>query len=360
MRGEKLKINSGVGISYTKIGYDEDFTEDDLSLTKSYLDKFATRNLSFNTTLHYKFSNRLNLRAGLINKQIHYKFYRLSAEHDGEPMEEKLNSRGNTSTQQAFAQWQYKPTNELSFNAGLHYLRMAHNNTSSAEPRFSAKWNINNRSSMAAGYGLHSQVQTLNVYFAQQQLPNGNVLMSNRNLDLTKSHHYVLSYSYRLAKNMQLKTELYYQRLFNVPVATDDSSTLSAINIEYDYITDPLVNKGKGRNYGIEISLERYLHNNFYLTLSNSFYQSKYTATDGVERNTRFNGNYIITFITGKEFINERKSKVIGVNIKTIYAGGLRTTPIDLAASRQAGYTVFKEKEAYSLQNPAYFRTICG
>jgi outer membrane receptor protein involved in Fe transport len=200
-------------------------------------------------------------------------------------------------------------------------------------------------------------VQTLNVYFAQLQLPNGNAVLPNRNLDLTRSHHYVLSYSYRLAKNMQLKTEFYYQQLFNVPVATDDSSTLSTLNVEYDYITDPLANKGKGRNYGVEISLERYLYNNFYFTLSNSFYQSKYTAADGIERNTRFNGNYIITLIAGKEFVNECKSKTIGVNIKTIYAGGLRTTPIDLAASQQAGYTVFKEKEAFSLQNPAYFRS---
>ena len=116
----------------------------------------------------------------------------------------------------------------------------------------------------------------------------------------------------------------------------------------------------KEKNYGIEISLERYLKDNFYLTLNNSFYQSKYTAKDGVERNTRFNGNYLVTLITGKDFIIERKSKIFGVNLKTIYAGGLRTTPIDFDASQQQGYTVFKEKEAYTLQNAAYFRADIG
>jgi outer membrane receptor protein involved in Fe transport len=119
-------------------------------------------------------------------------------------------------------------------------------------------------------------------------------------------------------------------------------------------------NGGKGKNYGVEISLERYLKDNFYLTLSNSFYQSKYTAKDGVERNTRFNGNYLVTLITGKEFISERKSKTFGVNLKTIYAGGLRNTPIDFDASQLQGYTVFKEKEAYTLQNAAYFRADIG
>lgn len=355
--GSKLKINTGVGVSTTKIAYDEDFTEDDFSLTTSHREKFITKNLLFNITANYQFSKRLNLRAGFINKEINYKFYRLSADHDGDPLEEKLNSKGSTATRQAFAQWQYKPSNEVALTAGLHYLGLAHNNTSSVEPRFSAKWNMSNRSSLAAGYGLHSQVQTLNVYFAQTTSPTGEIIMPNRNLDLTRSHHYVLSYSYRLAKNMQLKAEVYYQQLFNVPVATHDSSTISTLNIEYDYITDPLVNKGKGKNYGVELSLEKYLQDHFYFTLSNSFYQSKYTAADGKERNTRFNGNYIITLITGKDFVNERKSKTIGLNLRTIAAGGLRTTPIDLAASRSAGYTVFKEKEAYSLQNPAYFRT---
>jgi hypothetical protein len=51
----------------------------------------------------------------------------------------------------------------------MHYFRLAHNNTSSVEPRFSAKWNINNKSSVAVGYGLHSQMQTLSVYFAEQK-----------------------------------------------------------------------------------------------------------------------------------------------------------------------------------------------
>jgi hypothetical protein len=122
-------------------------------------------------------------------------------------------------------------------------------------------------------------------------------------------------------------------------------------------VVDPLENKGTGRNYGVEVSLERYLQHNFYLTLTNSIYQSKYTAADGVERNTRFNGNYIVTFIAGKDFESFLKSKTFGINIKTIYAGGLRTTPIDMTASAQKGYTVFDEQLAYSLQNPAYFRT---
>ena len=78
---------------------------------------------------------------------------------------------------------------------------------------------------------------------------------------------------------------------------------------------------------------------------------------DGVERNTRFNGGHINTLLAGKDFVSERKSKTFGINIKTIYAGGLRTTPIDAVQSKIKGYTVYNQQQALSLQNPSYFRT---
>lgn len=355
--GSRLHIKSGIGFSRTKIAYDEDFLKDDYQYRKNYTDEYTTNKLNLNTHLNYQFSKKLNMRAGLTASLIQYKFYQLSAEYDGAPVREVLNSRGHTSTLQAYAQWQYRPANQISFNAGLHYLRLRHNGSWAAEPRASVKWNMNRRHSLALGYGLHSQLQTLNTYFAQTKTAGGAVTLPNNNLGFTRAHHYVLSHNYRMGANMQLKTELYYQQLFNVPITTGDSGTVSTLNVEYDFITDPLVNKGKGRNYGVEISLERCLSNHYYFTLSNSFYQSKYTAAGGRERNTRFNGQYAITLISGKDFVNERKHKTIALNIKTLYSGGLRTTPVDAAASRQAGYTVYRGSEAFSLQNPAYFRT---
>jgi hypothetical protein len=355
--GNNMNLKSGIGISYTRNGYEQKFVEDDYSQSRTYKDNYITKKWLFNSTLNYRFSNHLNLRAGVIVDLIHFNYYQQSQEHDRYPLREMINSKGSTSTQQAFAQWQYKPTNEFTISAGLHFLHLALNNTSSLEPRASAKWNINTRSSLAGGYGLHSQLQPLGIYFAQLKNVNGSFSLPNKDLAFTKSHHYVLSYSYGLAKNLLMKTELYYQQLFNVPVSTSDSSTFSALNVEEDYVTDPLVNKGKGRNYGLEISIERYLLNNFYFMLGNSLYQSKYTAADRIERDTRFNGNYITTLISGKDFISAHGRRTFGVNIKIIYAGGLRNTPIDLSASRQKGYTVFKEKDAYSLQNPSYFRT---
>ena len=355
--GKNGSLKSGIGMSYTRNEYNEQYIEDDLSVTENYRDRFTTRKGLFNSTFNYRFNNKNHFRAGVIINMIHFNYFQEGREHRGDPIKTNIDATGNTSTQQFFGQWQFKPGNDFMINVGVHYLRLALNNTSSIEPRFSARWNINRKSSISLGYGLHSQLLPLGIYFAQQKNTDGSISYINKNLGFSKAHHYVLSYGYRLAPALFVKTEIYYQQLFNAAVSTDSTSTFSSLNVEEDYVSDPLVNKGKGKNYGVEISLERYLRNNFYLTLSNSLYQSKYTALDGVERNTRFNGNYIVTLISGKDFVSASGHRTFGINIKMIYAGGLRTTPIDLAASQQNGYTVYKEKEAYSLQNPAYFRT---
>ncbi len=307
--------------------------------------------------MNYKFNNKASLRTGAIVNFIHFNYYQESSENPGEALKEDIKTKVSTQTVQAFAQVQYKASDNLTFNLGVHYLQLLYNNTSSIEPRASVKWDLSKKSSLAFGYGMHSQVQAWGVYFAEIADANNIKQQPNRIHDFTKAHHFVLSHNYLLGKNLRLKTELYYQQLFNVPVSTSDTAMGSTLNVISEYLTEPLVNEGKGRNYGVELSLEKYLSNNFYWMLSNSFYQSKYTALDGVERNTRFNGGHINTLLAGKDFVSERKSKTFGINIKTIYAGGLRTTPIDVVKSMTRGYTVYNQQQAFSLQNPSYFRT---
>jgi hypothetical protein len=354
--GANTSLKSSVAFSYNANGDREKYIEDDYNFSEAYEDDYKTKKWNLSSTLNHKFSNKASLRTGAIVSLVSFNYYQQSKDNPDAPLKEDINATASTQIVQGYAQLQYKFSDNLTFNPGVHYLRLLYNNTYSVEPRASLKWDANKRSSIAFGYGLHSQTQGWGIYFSEEKDANGIITHPNKNLDLTKAHHFVASHSYVLSKNLRLKTEVYYQKLYNVPVSASDTNTTSTLNSINNFITEPLVNKGKGRNYGLEISLEKYLTHNFYYLLSNSLYQSKYTALDGIERNTRYNGNHITTLLAGKDFVSSTKSKVVGVNIKTIYAGGLRTTPIDLEQSIQKGYTVFKEKEAYSLQNPFYFR----
>ncbi len=145
-----------------------------------------------------------------------------------------------------------------------------------------------------------------------------------------------------------MKTEVYYQYLYDVPV-DKDSSSYSIINSSSGIPDLELVNEGTGRNYGAELTIERFFSNNFYFLITGSLYKSTYTALDGIERNSRFDANYASNVLVGKEFkFGKKKNKTCGINTKVSLLGGNRYTPIDLAASQVNGYTVYQYDKRFS------------
>jgi hypothetical protein len=218
------------------------------------------------------------------------------------------------------------------------------------------KYDLNDQQSLNFGYGLHSQMQPSGVYEAQTQQPDGTWIKPNLNLGFNKAHHFVIGYDRSLTKYLRVKAESYYQHLFNIAVGTDPAIPLSTLVVEEGFVTEPMVNKGYGRNYGLELTLEQFLHNNLYFLLSTSLYNSEYKALDGVWRNTRFNGKHALSFTAGKEFIM-KKNRVIGLNIRTIHTGGFWTTPIDVNKSNELGETQYIVSQAYTDRLPDYFRT---
>lgn len=116
-------------------------------------------------------------------------------------------------------------------------------------------------------------------------------------------------------------------------------------------------NKGTGTNYGAELSLEKFFSKNYYFLVTSSLFESKYTAIDNVERNTKFNNNYIVNVVGGKEFpVGKQKNSAIGVNLRGTYAGGQWYTPIIIEESREKDYTVRDDVMAYSERRDDYIR----
>ncbi|MBL7735746.1 MAG: TonB-dependent receptor [Chitinophagaceae bacterium] len=355
--GLRTHLKSSVALSYAQNEYNELYDEGNGSLLNTYRNQYRTKKWILSSVVNHQVNAKNSIRGGVTANIIGYDFYQKSRETPEDPVLERINQSDNTETLQAFAQWQYKPMNRLSVQAGAHYLRLLLNNSHSLEPRASVKYELDRKNALAFGYGLHSQVQSLGVYFAKAVNTGGATFQPNKDLSFTRAHHYVLSYSHAFRPDLRFKAEAYYQSLFDVPVSIYDSLSFSTLNIRGDYTTEALTNKGKGRNYGIDLSLEKYLRNNIYFMVNTSLYQSKYTASDGIERDTRFNGNYVSNFTGGKDIVLKDGKRTIGAHIKIIYAGGFRNTPIDIERSIEKGYTIWKEKEAFTLQNPNYFRT---
>lgn len=100
----------------------------------------------------------------------------------------------------------------------------------------------------------------------------------------------------------------------------------------------------KGHNVGIDITLEKFLSKGYYYNLTASFFNSKYIAADGIERNTRFNRNYVFNLMAGKEW-NLRRNKSISANLRLNYIGGNRIEEIDMDASLEQKDVVYGETD---------------
>lgn len=98
---------------------------------------------------------------------------------------------------------------------------------------------------------------------------------------------------------------------FNIPVTTKPSY-YSTLNLGVGYgliLQDILINTGTGQNTGIDLTLERQLHKSWYMLLTLSLYKSTYKGSNGINKNTSFNGNFVMNGFVGREFNLAKKIK---------------------------------------------------
>jgi hypothetical protein len=266
---------------------------------------------------------------------------------------------GNLILFQGYLQWQHRFSDKLSIVSGLHYQQTSINREIALEPRASVQWQMNTAQSFSLGYGLHSQMQPRDIYFREVLVDTiqGLYIQPNKKLDFFKSHHVVLGYNLLMNDHLRIKAEAYYQRLFDIPVKQYPSS-IAVINRDagfYDMNLDSLVNKGSGHNMGLEITFERFFTGNYYYLATLSIFDSKYKGSDHIVRNTAYNGNYVCNILGGYEFKLPRQ-KMLSFDLKFTWAGGMRSVPIDVAASQLKGETVFDYVHAFEKRNPDYYR----
>jgi hypothetical protein len=119
-----------------------------------------------------------------------------------------------------------------------------------------------------------------------------------------------------------------------------------------------LTNEGTGTNYGVELTIEKFFSKGYYGLITGSLYESKYKGSDGIERNTAFNGKFVYNILLGKEFkVGKEKRNAISLDVKMTQAGGRYFTPVDLAASQAAHEQVLMGSAyAFTERNPDFFR----
>jgi hypothetical protein len=258
---------------------------------------------------------------------------------------------------QSYVQWKHRFSTAFSIVTGLHAQYLTLNNGAAIEPRVNARYAIDSRHAISAGYGLNHQAQGIYTYFVQTHLPTG-IIYTNKNLDFTRSNQFVATYDWNISENLRMKIEGYYQYLDNVPVELRKGS-FSSLNTGAGFNPDnedSLVNNGTGKNYGAEFTLERFFSKGYYFLITGSLFDSKYKGSDGIERNTAFNTAYVMNVLGGKEFKLGKKGNILALNLKASTVGGRYFTPIDLYASSIAGSAVTIDSLAFTQQQDPYLR----
>jgi len=345
-----LTINSNsfikTSLSYSATGMDDDLSQgykikiyDNLGgfLRDSITDKIQTYKSRIVNSV-YRSSIIYNSRLNAKNKiQIGVK-YTLSANNYNQNafddqaalMINITDFNKNINMLNNFISWKHSFNDQISVIVGLHNANVFLNKKSTLEPRFALNWKIDNTNSIYAGYGKHSTMESVHNYYTKIKLADGSIIEPNKNLDLLKADHYVMGYEKRFTENLMAKFEVYYQNLYNLPVENNDTSYYATINEGTDYRYVALVNKGVGKNYGMELTIERFFNDNYYFLINGSLFDSKYKSLEGVWRNTQYNGKYLVNILCGKEFknIGKKKNKTLAINSKVFFGGGKKYIPL--------------------------------
>lgn len=369
-------LKAGVAAAHSKINADHDYLARRIvnnayvvdSLPKILDYEFKENKYSAYAYVNKKFNSRTSMKAG-INVDALQSMYIDSVRNvtftDNNdlvinPWQVRWNSEAIDYLVQPYVQFKYRFNEKLSGTAGITalYYSINKNSLSPIEPRAGLAYQITNSQKLSLGVGLHSQTQSNYLYYYGKSLADGTIDLYNKDMGLTKSAHVVLGYDTKVGKQLRLKVETYYQHLFDIPVEEQALTYFSLNNAGSGFsrlFPNPLTNEGLGKNYGLEVTLEKFFAKNYYFLVTTSLYDSKYQGSNKVWTNSTFNGAYAVNALFAKEFKFKRSSLNIGGKITT--AGGRRYGEVDPVQSRAIQEVVYLNNDKYNQnQFKPYFR----
>lgn len=313
-------------------------------------DDLTERKLSVRSVFLQKINSGTQFRFGLQVNQEHADFFSFA-----ESYQESTGLSGTVDEWlvQPFAEWQKRLSERLEMTLGVHLSHFTFSEKTMVEPRASFSFLASSRAKIYGAYGLHSQAQLPQV----QALARG-----GRRISPTRSHHAVLGYRQNLSASWSVTVEAYHQSIFEVPISLEEGRFLSALNwTEFtEFSESELVNRGRGRNYGLDLSIQKYWKEGSFVMVSGSWYRSLFSmGEDGEEFSTRWDGRYLVSMSSGRERSKKTKkgkTRTFGNSSRLLWMGGFRERPISEDFSSISGRTRFEPGVGFSNQLNRYIR----
>jgi hypothetical protein len=354
---ERNLISNHIAYTSTNSYLQRDTLDLNFEPHNQYQQDYTLHKIIASSSYDFYLNKNQQLQVGLTYNQL---IYELTSEIYLDPVNQMIplnNRNGETGHQQSSFMWKYTTSNNnFTVNTGLHQQWLLWNNTYSIEPRISVKYNIKPRHSITAAFGNHGQLLPITEYF--QVSPMDVKKYPNKNLDIMRSNHFVLGHNWEINNFLHWNLELYYQHLYNIPVSGSIQNSWSMINFGIykgnGNRSMDLINDGKGKNYGVDLSLKFKEHKGFYGMLTTSFFRSLYTGSDGIWRSTAFDSRYVSNFIVGKKFTFGRHQ--LDFNLKQNWTGGQKYAPIIEDVSLEQERTVRDFENDFTERYPDYYK----
>ncbi len=284
---------------------------------------------SLASVFNKKLSPRAGLKIGGSVSRIFYDLKRREYTSLGAYLPD-IYATGHPWLVEPFVNLRLRPTERLTANLGLHFTYFSINKKSKAvEPRVNLSYQLADNQRVSVAYGLHSRYLPLGTYEYIQWVGGTDYssFKPNTDLPLLKAHHAVAAYDLRLRGGFKIHPELYFQRLFDVPVAEAEGVAWSLLNTTSGFPSRILESTGTGTNYGLDLSIEKAFDRSFFLILGGSIFRSRYTDGDGREHPTIFDSGFSASCMGGKEW-NLTENGVFQLGWKILANGGQRLSPL--------------------------------
>ena len=273
-------LYSKVTVAATTIGNFtsvDTISSDGKLITPVYRQEFVQNDIQLSALVNKKFNARNVVRVGSFVTFKNYNLLDSTYDSDLNAFRDLRNHQENDMLYQPYVNWQHRFNEKWEANLGVHSMFLQSNSNYSIEPRFGLTYRLREGQSLNFGYGLHSQIAPVVILYEQIRLPDGSYIQPNEDLDFTKSHHFVLGYDRMFANRIHFKAETYYQYVYDAVIEQHPGSfsSLNAGGFNFG-APDSVKNGGRGYNYGLDLTLEKFLDKGFYFLTTLSLYESQY------------------------------------------------------------------------------------
>ncbi len=175
---------------------------------------FNTQNYAVNLNISTKFSNHLSTRFGGEARSIHFSLRDSVYMSEYGSFFNMYNDNGKTMLLRAFGEFNLRLSEDLTLNSGISVMSLTLVPQLNLEPRVALKYKPLSNHSFSVGYGKHSKILPMFVYFRRIDLNSEEYIQPNKDLEMIRADHFVASWDWQISTSTRVKLEGYYQHLY--------------------------------------------------------------------------------------------------------------------------------------------------